>query len=203
MTTFSIASPLPSSAPNSLDKTVPAPARRKRVLLVDACTAKCQLRAEAMRKLGLDVDCAGDISEARAWWRANLYNLVLINIENDLGHRDKFCEDIRGAIPPQQVAFLVGKPRYVADLPLPEPVTSPMSDEARTIELPDVSGDAAVPWGIMAASRRISAVRSVLAARSTAIRNRPAPPRDLEVRDSRKIHSRYQPLLDLIKEDLS
>ena len=34
--------------------------------------AKRELRAEAMRRLGMDVDCACDISEARSWWRADL-----------------------------------------------------------------------------------------------------------------------------------
>ena len=93
---------LPLSSP------VSGPIRRKRVLLVDASPAKRELRAEAMRKLGMDVDCACDVSEARSWWRADLYNLVLINLENDLGHRDKFCEYIRAAKPPQHTADFVG-----------------------------------------------------------------------------------------------
>src|SRR5271170_4260879 len=75
------------------------------------------LRVESMRKLGMNVDCAADISEARSWWRADLYNLVIINVDNDLGRRDKFCEDIRGATPAQQLTFLVGKPEYLADSP--------------------------------------------------------------------------------------
>ena len=40
-----------------------------------------------MRKLGIEVDCAADIAEARSWWRADLYNLVLINMENEIGAR--------------------------------------------------------------------------------------------------------------------
>jgi hypothetical protein len=44
---------------------LPRPTRKKRVLLVDTSTAKRDLRAEAMRKLGMDVDCACDIDEAR------------------------------------------------------------------------------------------------------------------------------------------
>src|SRR5882724_731848 len=102
---------LPLSSP------IPGPIKRKRVLLVDTSTAKRELRAEAMRKLGMDVDCACDISEARSWWRADLYNLVLINMENELEDRDRFCQDVRGATPPQQLVFLVGKPGYLADLP--------------------------------------------------------------------------------------
>src|SRR2546422_6598774 len=109
MTTSILASPLSEPIPSLLKK--------KRVLLVDASSTKRDLRADTMRKLGMEVDCAADISEARSWWRADLYNLVLINVENERGHRDKFYEDIRGATPPQQLAFLVGKPDYLADVP--------------------------------------------------------------------------------------
>jgi len=169
---------------------IPKRPEKKRVLLVDASAASRELRAEAMRKLGMNVDCACDISEARSWWRADLYNLVLINMQNELGCRDKFCEDVRGAIPPQQLAFLVGKPEYLAELPNADretPIESNdggvVQDQVRTARS---SSPPAVPghWGIMEASRRISSVRSESVARAQAIRNRPTPPRDLEIRDS-------------------
>jgi hypothetical protein len=163
------------------------------VLLVDTSTAKRDLRAEAMRKLGMDVDCACDIDEARSWWRPDLYNLVLINMENKFGQRDKFCDDVRGAIPAQQLAFLVGKPAYLADSPNAdvelsnEPEIDSALDQhqknARPVKMSDGSP---LRWGIMAASRRISQVRSAAVARTTAMRNRPTPPRDLEVRESRR-----------------
>jgi hypothetical protein len=60
-----------------------------------------------MRKFGMDVDCAADVDEARSWWKADFYDLVLINMENAKGYRDRFCDDIRGATPPQRLAFLV------------------------------------------------------------------------------------------------
>jgi CheY-like chemotaxis protein len=53
-------------------------AKKKRVLLLDTSQTKRDLRAEVMRKLGIDVDCAADVLEARSWWRADLYNLVLM-----------------------------------------------------------------------------------------------------------------------------
>jgi hypothetical protein len=31
------------------------------------------------------------------------------------GHRDKFCDDILGAMPPQRLAFPVGRPDYLSD----------------------------------------------------------------------------------------
>ena len=96
---------------------IPGGPKKKRVLLVDTSTAKRELRAEVMRKMGMDVDCAADISEARSWWRADLYDLVLINVDKGAGHRDKFCDDIRSATPSQHLAFLVGKPEYLANVP--------------------------------------------------------------------------------------
>jgi hypothetical protein len=193
--------------PQGLPGLIPERVRKKRVLLVDASAAKRELRAEAMRKLGMDVDCACDISEARSWWRADLYNLVLINMENEMGRRDKFCEDVRGATPPQQLAFLVGKPQYLADLPNADGGTRIQSnddqavqDQVRAVR----SGSApAVPgyWGIMEASRRISAVRSESVARAQAVRNRPTPPRDLEIRDSRGAKAESQ-LLEPEKEEM-
>ncbi len=176
---------LPLSSP------IPSPLKKKRVLLVDTSSAKRELRAEAMRKLGMDVDCACDISEARSWWRADLYNLVLVNMDDALEHRDKFCDDIRGAKPPQQLAFLVGKPAYLADLPNADHVTSnrteaDSSPNGSADQPADTPDNLSVRWGIMEASRRISEVRSVSVARTTARRNRPTPPRDLEVRESRR-----------------
>jgi len=195
MTTSMVAMPIAVPALGRL--------KRKRVLLVDASPAKRELRAEAMRKLGMDVDCACDISEARSWWRADLYNLVLVNMENELGHRDKFCEEIRGATPPQQLVFLVGKPGLLAESPNLDAITlQGESDDAETKTSEPINNDAPLPWGIMEASRRISAVRSVSAARTTALRNRPTPPRDLEVRDSRRADVMSQLASALQKEDL-
>jgi len=100
---------LPLSAP------IPDVVKKKRVLLIDASHVKRDLRAGVMRKVGIDVDSAADIVEARVWWRPALYDLVLINMEKGVGQRDKFCDDIRTATPPQRLAFLVGGPEY----PLP------------------------------------------------------------------------------------
>src|SRR5450631_2952890 len=108
---------------------LPAKLKNKRVLLVDTSTTKRDLRAESMRKLGMEVDCAVDISEARSWWRADLYSLVLIDMESGLGHRDKFCDDMCRATPPQQISFLVGKPGYLADVPKVD--QAPLPDSRR------------------------------------------------------------------------
>jgi CheY-like chemotaxis protein len=169
------------------------PLKKKRVLLVDTSTAKRDLRAEVMRKLGIDVDCAADLVEARSWWRADLYNLVLIDVENELGKRDKFCDDMRSATPPQQLAFLVGKPEFLADAPSAEEVLRPSGNNGASPKLtqgaPSSDGSSGVSqrWGILEASRRISEVRSASHARTQAMRERSAPPRDAEGRPSRHL----------------
>jgi len=167
----------------------PVAVKKKRVLLVDTSHAKRELRAEVMRKLGMDVDCAADLAEARSWWKAALYDLVLINMQNERGHRDKFCDDIRGATPPQRVAFLVGVPDYVADLPDIDDATTvdPLDDSSALKVAPSADvGQSPQPWGILEASRRISAVRSASAVRARAIRAIPAPPRDIEERHKKR-----------------
>lgn len=180
---------------------------KKRVLLVDTSAAKRDLRAGVMRKLGMEVDCAADIEEARSWWRADLYHLVLINMENKLGHRDRFCEDVRGATPPQQLAFLVGKPEYLADSPgadaaAPVPEEGEILLHERKAGMPSDFGGAPQRWGILEASRRISAVRSASVARTRAIRERPTPPRDIENRDLKRNAAWSQVLPELHKEEL-
>jgi CheY-like chemotaxis protein len=189
-----------------LPLSVPLPIKRKRVLLVDASPAKRELRADTMRKLGMEVDCAADIGEARSWWRADLYNLVLVSsMENELGQRDKFCEDIRSAIPPQQLAFLVGKPEYLAHSPYAGGASSIVGGDVLPTEdmIPAVvSGGLPQRWGILEASRRISSVRSIAHARSQAVRDRPTPPRDLKARDAKHSAVWSQLLPELEKEEM-
>ena len=191
---------------------IPSKLKNKRVLLVDTSTSKRDLRAESMRKLGVEVDCAADISEARSWWRADLYSLVLINMESGLGQRDKFCDDIRHATPPQQISFLVGKPGYLADAPnadelplLPRSVDrgdQSVREDIRAALSAVLPGEGLQRWGILEASRRISAVRSLSHARSKATQERPAPPREFETRESKRVAAETRTLDDLLREEM-
>ena len=196
--------PLPPALP--LSAPIPGAVKKKRVLLVDSSQAKRELRAEVMRKLGMDVYCAADIAEARLWWRAALYDLVLINMERGQGYRDKFCDDIRSATPPQRLAFLVGQPTYLADSPKADeemPVQNaedqvvPSVNEAPTAARRDLTQR----WGILEASKRISAVRSASLARTQAMRALPAPPRDSEGRPSKPTATPTS-LNDLLRKEL-
>ncbi|MGD0759021.1 MAG: response regulator [Candidatus Sulfotelmatobacter sp.] len=200
MTTTMVAAAQLEPIPNALKK--------RRVLLVDASATKRELRAETMRKMGIDVDCAADISEARSWWRAALYNLVLMNVENDLGHRDKFCDEVRGATPPQQLAFLVGGPDFLAHLPMADEDSSSRKNgdysntgDVKAAMTADITGEMGQRWGILEASRRISAVRSLSHARTQALRERPAPPRDSEIRLSKRA-GESRSLDDLLREEM-
>jgi len=104
--------------------------KKKRVLLLDTSQTKRDLRADVMRKLGIEVDCAADVLEARCWWRADLYNLVLINATGEAESRDKFCTDIRGANPAQRIAFFVGGPEYLATAPHSDAASSETDADA-------------------------------------------------------------------------
>lgn len=178
------------------------PEKKKRVLLLDASRPKRDLRAETMRKLGIEVDCAADVAEARCWWRADFYDLVLINLHEAVGPRDKFCDDMRKATPAQQIMFLVGKPEYLAVAP--NGALAPLLEETEPALAADVMAPLSMGtserWGILEACRKISAVRHLSDAKAKAIRERPLPPRDTEMSQSRRLHGRE--LLDqLIPEN--
>lgn len=185
---------------------VPSPPKKKRVLLVNTSSVKRDLRSEIMRKLGMAVDSAADIAEARSWWKAGFYDLVLVDMAGGLDHGERFCDDMRAATPPQQLAFLVGAPDYIA--------TSPTASEELMIDngngatsvrdlmesLPAVSGNSFQRWGILEASQRIGAVRSASAARTRAQQDRPAPRRDYESKTSRR--SMSATLDDLLRKEM-
>lgn len=196
MNTPLLALPLPAPIPDEVKK--------RRVLLVDTSHVKRDLRAEALRKRGLYVDIAADIAEARSWWRPALYDLVLINVERVRGQRDKFCDDLRGATPPQRLAFLVGQPEYLADTLnadqelLMERGSELAADNGKAAPAAD-SGYVSRRWGILEASRRISEVRSASVARTQAMRALPPPPRDTEGRVSK---TTPPTLDDLLREEL-
>ncbi len=163
------------------------PLKKKRVLLVDARSARRDVRAEMLRKLGIEVDSASDIHEARVFWRPNFYDLVLLHVENELAGRDTFCTLMRSASPGQPISFLVGKPEYLANLPNDDAVVE-VAQEAMAAQRTAREMSLANPsetWGILEACRQISVVRSMANARTRAMRDQPLPPRDSEIAPSR------------------
>jgi hypothetical protein len=186
---------LPHPAPDG------TPAGKKRVLLLDTSQAKRDLRADVMRKLGIEVDCAADVLEARCWWRADLYNLVLISVAGETDSRDKFCTDLRGAIPPQRIAFFVGGPDYLSaaphsDLAPAEPDADALHKEMLSALLAqDSLSSSQQRWGIMEACRKISSVRAVSEARTRTIRETPRPSRWAEAIEQHSMPARAHSLV--------
>jgi DNA-binding NtrC family response regulator len=182
---------------------------KKRVLLLDTSQTKRDLRADVMRKMGIEVDCAADVTEARCWWRADLYNLVLISVTGETDSRDKFCTELRTATPPQRMAFFVGGPDYLA--------AAPQSDEARVDEtalgkemvsalLAEAAANSSQRWGILEACRRISSVRSVSEARSRVLREAPRPSRWAEAIEQHAaseptVHSTFATAIEQIERE--
>jgi CheY-like chemotaxis protein len=161
--------------------------KKKRVLLVDSSRTKRDLRSETMRRLGAEVDCAADVSEARCWWRPNLYDLVLIHMDDAAKSRDKLCEHIRNFMPTQPIMFLVGGPEYLASSPNADQGISAQEKEVGSalfdqMKPPSSKNGTHQRGGILEACRRISEVRSALDARTKPIRDRPLPTRDSESR---------------------
>jgi hypothetical protein len=139
-----------------------------------------------MRRLGVEVDCAADIIEARCWWRPQLYDLVLLHVQDSATAVEKFCDDMRSATPVQSLMFLVGRPAYLSSSPQSE---QPSDGEEETQQTSskmtrgcNKTEDAPPRFGILEACRRISAIRSVCDARTRALRDRPEPRRDSDVR---------------------
>jgi CheY-like chemotaxis protein len=162
-----------------------AATKKKRVLLVDSSRAQRDLRSETMRRLGVEVDCAADISEARCWWRPQLYDLVLLHVQGPATAVEKFCDDMRSATPAQSLMFLVGRPVYLSSSPQSEqPRVGEEETQQTSTKITHVCDNVEKGpprFGILEACRRISAIRSVCDARTRALRDRPEPRRDSEI----------------------
>ena len=105
------------------------------------------------------------------------------------------------------LAFLVGRPEYLTDSPNEDQeLAMESSDEqaamgSATGIFPADPRDSTQRWGILEASRQISAVRSASIARTQAMRALPPPPRDSEGRPA-KPSATPTSLDDLLKEEL-
>jgi CheY-like chemotaxis protein len=139
--------------------------KKKRLLLVDANPGKCALRVKIMGAAGLNVDCASDTIAARVLWRANSYNLVLIDLRHDAESAAVFCAEIKTDSPRQVVAFLVGKPAYLSSSQQPElPAETAPSEgwtEKVAMLLERECSAAPVQGGFQEAVWRMSAKRSL------------------------------------------
>ena len=87
----------------------------KKVLLIDRCEATREARAAVLRSRGVEVHEAEELSAARFLWQPNVYDLVMLDVRRYASEETReFHEQIKGASPRQQFAFLMGPPRYVS-----------------------------------------------------------------------------------------
>jgi hypothetical protein len=89
--------------------------------------------------------------------------------------------------------FLVGKPEYLATAPTgtaPSPQQDAENGLPREVKVSGTGPERIENWGILEACRQISAVRHTSEARARAIRDRPLPPRDSELSQSKRFRER-------------
>jgi hypothetical protein len=92
--------------------TVPVP---KKVLLFDVNHRRRGIRAANLRLRGVEVVTAKDLGEAQLFWHEKCYTLVLL--DGDSSEVMDFSREIQLSDPKQRLAFFVGKPRYLSNLP--------------------------------------------------------------------------------------
>lgn len=90
---------------------------RKNVLLVVTHGARRNLRANIFRKHGIEVVCASQVSDARMLWHPGSYDLVIFDSHHDSAAALELCDEMKATCPGQRIAFLVGKPEYLASAP--------------------------------------------------------------------------------------
>lgn len=89
----------------------------KSILLVDVDPHSCEARAQAFRDRGVMVDCAQDAAIARTRYQAGIYDLVLVDLGPDIAGAQQLVAAVRQQNPKQKIAFLLGVPPYVSQVP--------------------------------------------------------------------------------------
>jgi CheY-like chemotaxis protein len=95
------------------------PGAKLTILLMDANTERRALRKRIMALRGAEVTGASDLAEAASVWHRDRYDMVLIDIRQDHHRCIAWRNEIKKEAPQQFVAFLVGKPGYIALEPSP------------------------------------------------------------------------------------
>ncbi len=88
------------------------------ILLIDTNSERRALRKKIMGFHGVEVIGASDLTEASSIWHRDRYDMVLIDIRADHRGCMAFRDEIKKDNAHQVVAFLVGRPTYVALEPL-------------------------------------------------------------------------------------
>jgi len=84
----------------------------KKVLLIDRCQATREVRAAVLRTHTVKVHEAKELSTARFLWQPNVYDLVMLDVRRYSPEEAReFYEQVKGASPEQQFAFLMAPQR--------------------------------------------------------------------------------------------
>ena len=87
----------------------------KKVLLIDRCQATREARTAVLRSHAVEVHEAEELSTARFLWQPHVYDLVMLDVRRySPAEALEFYEQIKGASPRQQFAFLMGSPTYLS-----------------------------------------------------------------------------------------
>ncbi len=88
---------------------------RAKKFSIDRFQATREARAAVLRSHAVEVHEAEEISAARFLWQPQVYDLVMFDIRRYSREEAlEFYEQIKGASPRQQFAFLMGSPRYLS-----------------------------------------------------------------------------------------
>jgi CheY-like chemotaxis protein len=150
------------TASSLADKTVQL---KKCVLLMDTNGERRALRKKIMALHGVEMIGACDLEEAGLVWHPDRYDMVLIDIRRDYRGALAFRDEIKKDSPDQIVAFLVGRPDFVALQPapgsyVPEAHGMEWGESLRTAVrescelLPQRNGFVEASWRIAAAKKR-------------------------------------------------
>lgn len=131
----------------------------RKVLLFDLDHRRRDIRAGNLRMRGLDVLCAKNIGELRDFWQLQTFRLVLIEA-SDCPEAVGFSEEVRSNDPRQRLAFFVGKPKYLAFLPLADEAAPTIALISEGIPVEDAFKSLAIKNGFMEASLRMQLARS-------------------------------------------
>jgi hypothetical protein len=160
---------------------------RRAVLLVDVHTAKRLLRTAILTRLGMQASSAGTEEGLRLSHR-HAYNLVLVGLQHDPAAALALGAQIRAGRPGQRVAYLVGKPVFLADAPDFEgeragtaPAAPAATDEFYEQLLARACQSSRQRTGILEAAWQIASLRSLRDPRPPAQRASPLPERRREL----------------------
>jgi len=132
----------------------------RKVLLFDLEHRRREIRAANLRMRGLDVLCARNLEELRDFWQVQTFRLVLLEA-SDCPDVVSFSKEVRSDDPRQRLAFFVGKPKYLAFLPVAITDVAPLAPEVITVvSVEEACKSLAHRNGFVEASLRMQLARS-------------------------------------------